>query len=35
MGLAHKVKGLMRAQRQLDQNVNAKLLLSELMVSTN
>ena len=29
-----KIKGLMRAQRLLDQNVNTKLLLSELMITS-
>ena len=29
-----KIKGLMRAQKLLDQNVNTKLLLSELMVTS-
>jgi DNA polymerase III delta prime subunit len=30
-----RIKGLMRAQRLLDQNVNPKLLLSELMIASN
>lgn len=30
-----RIKGLMRAQRLLDQNVSAKLLLSELMIASN
>jgi DNA polymerase III delta' subunit len=30
-----RIKGLMRAQRLLDQNVNSKLLLSELMIALN
>jgi DNA polymerase III subunit delta' len=34
-GIAARIRGVMRAQRQLDQNVNAKLLLSELMVATS
>jgi DNA polymerase III delta' subunit len=33
-GTVTRVKGLMRAQRLLEQNVNAKLLLSELMASS-
>ncbi len=33
--LAQKIKGLLKAQRQLEQNVNSKLLLSELMVATS
>ncbi|MBX4187715.1 MAG: DNA polymerase III subunit [Candidatus Doudnabacteria bacterium] len=33
--LIQKIKGLMKAQRLLEQNVNSKLLLSELMVTTN
>jgi DNA polymerase III delta prime subunit len=33
--LLKKIKGVLRAQRLLDQNVNSKLLLSELMVSTS
>jgi DNA polymerase III subunit delta' len=32
--LVKKIRGLMKAQRLLDQNVNSKLLLSELMVAT-
>lgn len=32
---AARIKATMRAQRLLDQNVNSKLLLSELMVSSN
>jgi DNA polymerase III delta prime subunit len=30
-----RIKGLVRAQRLLDQNVNSKLLLSELMIASN
>lgn len=33
--IVNKINGLIRAQRLLDQNVNSKLLLSELMVKTN
>jgi len=34
-GLLQKIKSLMRAGRLLEQNVNSKLLLSELMLSSN
>src|SRR5690606_30505199 len=34
-GYVEKVRAVLRAQRLLNQNVNAKLLLSELMVNSN
>jgi DNA polymerase III subunit delta' len=33
--VAKKITGVLRAQKLLDQNVNSKLLLSELMLNTN
>ena len=33
--ITRKIRGLLRAQRLLDQNVNSKLLLAELMVATS
>jgi DNA polymerase III subunit delta' len=33
--LLKKIKGVLRAERLLDQNVNSKLLLSELMINAN
>ncbi|HYC79719.1 MAG TPA: hypothetical protein VEC17_01690, partial [Candidatus Binatia bacterium] len=35
INLLNKIKAIMRAQRLLEQNVNSKLLLSELMVNAN